>query len=309
MRRSRYDPRDLERSQESSAVIGSQGLLLRFESGRKDEVLAVLQGGLFVQSCQVLRDRPLMSEKPSEKRSPSGSGDSRESEFLSVRSDRLDRLQNLAREMMIQMQSLENQLDKCRAVDVKEGPAHQMNRLIGEMERTVMEMRMVSMEKIVPKLRRAIRDISRNEGKEIEFEANCGDIEADKSVVEYISEALLHLIRNAVDHGIEPPEERIAAGKDPKGKIEFNVESTVGEVLITISDDGRGISQDKILEKSRSMGILSKPEEEYSRQEIMDLLLHPGFTTKDVVTEYSGRGVGLDVVKNVLEKCRRKPVY
>ena len=112
---------------------------------------------------------------------------------------------------------------------------------------------------------------------------------------------MIHLIRNAVDHGIESPEERKRAGKKPKARITLAVESSVGEVMISLSDDGCGLDQDKILKKAKKTGMLSKPESEYTRQEILDFILRPGFTTKDKVTEYSGRGVGLDVVKGVLE--------
>ena len=115
------------------------------------------------------------------------------------------------------MMSLENQLESNGMDDIREGAAHQLERLVSEVERTVMEMRMVPLDRIVPKLRRILRDISRDEDKEVEFVSNCGDIEADKSVVDYVSEALVHLIRNAVDHGIESPEERTAAGKDRRG--------------------------------------------------------------------------------------------
>ena len=155
----------------------------------------------------------------------------------------------------------------------------------------------------MPRLRRILRDICRDEDKEVEFISNCGDIEADKSVVDYVSEALIHLIRNAVDHGIESPDERAAAGKDRRGRVTFSVESTVGEVLISIADDGRGLDLEKICRKAKEKGMLTKPVEEYSRQEILDLILQPGFSTRDDVTEYSGRGVGMDVVKNVLESA------
>lgn len=295
-------PVDLGHSEETIEYIREHGVFIRFESAQKEEVLEALAGGLFVDKCEVVQDKTArVATSPQASNKVCNLPGNQENEFLNVRSDRLDRLQNLARELIIQMMTLENQLEECGMEEIKEGPAHQVNRLVGEVERTVMEMRMVPVERIVPKLRRILRDICRDENKEVDFEFSCGDIEADKSVVEYVSEALTHLIRNAVDHGIEPPEERIAAGKDKRGKITFSVESTVGEVLITMSDDGRGLNQEKILEKAKVMGLLSKPEVEYSRQEIVDLILHPGFTTKKEVTEYSGRGVGLDVVKSVME--------
>ena len=139
--------------------------------------------------------------------------------------------------------------------------------------------------------------------KEAELIVNCGDIEADKSVVDYVSESLLHIIRNAVDHGLEHPKERTAAGKNPKGSITFNAENTIGELMISVADDGRGIDLEKILEKAREKHLITKPEEEYDPQEILELILTPGFTTNEEVTEYSGRGVGLDVVKNILEEA------
>lgn len=119
------------------------------------------------------------------------------------------------------MLMLENELESLGLEEIKEGSAHQISRLISEMERNVMEMRLVSINKIVPKLRRILRDICRDQNKEADLILECGDLEADKSVVEYVSEALLHIIRNAVDHGIETPEEREAAGKSRKGKIIF----------------------------------------------------------------------------------------
>ncbi|MRM89214.1 chemotaxis protein CheA [Faecalicatena contorta] len=296
-------PPDLERSPESSGIISEQGLFIRFESKSKEEVLEILKRGLFVESCRVIQERlpaPVPEETNQQDRE---AAENKEVEFLSVRSDRLDHLQNLARELLIHMMSLENQLESSGMDDIREGPAHQLERLISEVERTVMEMRMVPLEKIVPKLRRILRDICRDEDKEVEFVANCGDIEADKSVVDYVSEALVHLIRNAVDHGIESPDERTAAGKDRRGKVIFSVESNVGEVLISIADDGRGLDQEKICGKARERGMLTKPVEEYSRQEILDLILQPGFSTKEEVSEYSGRGVGMDVVKSVLESA------
>ena len=295
------DPQDLEHSPGSSGIISEQGLFIRFESECKEKVLEVLERGLFVDKCRVMQERRPVPEE--ERRPEPEASESREVEFLSVRSDRLDHLQNLAREMLIQMMSLENQLESGGMDDIREGPVHQIERLVGEVERTVMEMRMVPVERIVPRLRRILRDICRDEDKEVEFISNCGDIEADKSVVDYVSEALIHLIRNAVDHGIESPDERAAAGKDRRGRVTFSVESTVGEVLISIADDGRGLDVEKICRKAKEKGMLTKPVEEYSRQEILDLILQPGFSTRDDVTEYSGRGVGMDVVKNVLESA------
>lgn len=300
-------PEDLEHAQDQAEEIGKHGIYIRFESEQKEAVLTALSQGLFVESCEVIQDKaaqkessPCGKQKAPRPAAPQGNS---ELEFLNVRSDRLDKLQNLAREMIIQIMTLEIQLDENGMKDIKEGAAHQINRLIGDVEHTVMEMRMVPLERIVPKLRRILRDICRDENKEVDFEVSCGDIEADKSVVEYVSEALLHLIRNAVDHGIESPQERAAAGKARKGKIKFSVESTVGEVMITISDDGQGLDSDKILARARDMGLLTKPQEEYTKSEILNMILHPGFTTKEEVTEYSGRGVGLDVVKNVLENA------
>lgn len=150
-----------------------------------------------------------------------GQAEGRETEFFNVRSDRLDRLQSISGELMLHMLMLENELESLGLEEIKEGSAHQISRLISEMERNVMEMRLVSINKIVPKLRRILRDICRDQNKEADLILECGDLEADKSVVEYVSEALLHIIRNAVDHGIETPEEREAAGKSRKGKIIF----------------------------------------------------------------------------------------
>ncbi|BFL48232.1 ATP-binding protein [Lactonifactor longoviformis] len=295
-------PADLETSKDSAGYIGDNGVFIRFQSSRKDEVIQVLSKGLFVAECRVMWECSREeAAKGTAKAGGKKEGEAKEPDFLNVKTDRLDKLQNLSGELLIQMQALDSYLGEKGLDELREGTAHQINRLISEVEHTVMQMRMVPVARIVPSLRKILRDICKDTQKEAELIINCGDIEADKSVVDYIAEALLHLIRNAVDHGIESPEERTEAGKSRKGKIIFTVGNTVGELRISVSDDGRGLDEEKIKARARERGLFHRPEEEYSAQEIQSFILHPGFTTNAQVTEYSGRGVGLDVVKKIME--------
>ncbi|MDE8734271.1 chemotaxis protein CheA [Eubacteriales bacterium DFI.9.88] len=297
-------PTDLDKGADVEEYINKHGVFIRFETEHEKEVVETLSKGLFVKKCEVLSEKqkaPAAEDKKEEIKYTAPQ-QSRDNEFLSVRSDRLDKLQNLAGEMIIQIQSLDNSLNNLGLHDLSQGAAYQLNRLIYEVERTVMETRMVPVEKVVPKLRRILRDISKQQQKEIDLVVECANIEADKSVVELVSEALIHLIRNAVDHGIEAPEERLAAAKNRKGTIRFTVEGLSGELLVTISDDGRGIDEEAVLEKAEEQGRLNRPKETYQFDEICELLLQPGFTTNEEVTAYSGRGVGLDVVKKSIEE-------
>lgn len=299
-------PPDLEQAGVSSEIIGKQGLFVRFISEQREEVLEVMEKGLFVNRVILIADQEEAEASAEESEpleaQPKKLQEVKETEFLDVKAEKLDKMQNLSCEMVIQMLVLDEALRKNGLEDLREGTARQISQLISEMERTTMEMRMRPINRIVPKLRRILRDICRDEKKEAELIVNCGDIEADKSVVESCSEALMHLIRNAVDHGIETAEVRQALGKEKKGRIAFQVESTVGELVLTLSDDGCGLDDEKILNKASERGMLVKPEGEYSRAEIHELILKPGFTTNETVNEYSGRGVGLDVVKNIMEE-------
>ena len=211
-------PENLEKQGESAQYIEGHGVFIRFESGDKEKVLETLRKGLFVAQCRVLADsQPQDTAAAAQKAAPERENtDSREGEFMEVRTERLDYLQNLASELLLQMQVLENELKRNGMEDLESGLGHQISLLVGQIERSVMEMRLVPVSRIVPKLKRALRDICRDQKKEADLVVRCSDVEADKSVVDYVSEALLHILRNAVDHGIESPEERLAAGKERK---------------------------------------------------------------------------------------------
>ena len=296
-------PENLEKQGESAQYIEGHGVFIRFESGDKEKVLETLRKGLFVAQCRVLADsQPQDTAAATQKAAPERENtDSREGEFMEVRTERLDYLQNLASELLLQMQVLENELKRNGMEDLESGLGHQISLLVGQIERSVMEMRLVPVSRIVPKLKRALRDICRDQKKEADLVVRCSDVEADKSVVDYVSEALLHILRNAVDHGIESPEERLAAGKDRRGKITFSADNVAGELRMTISDDGKGIDEERVRERARQKGLFASADEEYDPQKIREFILYPGFSTNEKVTEYSGRGVGLDVVKNIME--------
>lgn len=291
-------PENLEKSQDCAEYIGKNGVFFRFVSDEKEKVLEMIDQGLFVSSREVVSDGPREKEQKQVKNSGTGDND-----FMQVRTERLDQLQNLAAELLIATLSLDSILEVRGLTEIRENEFHQVNRLISDMENAVMAMRMIPVGRMTPRLQRILRDISRNQNKEVEFITNCGDIEADKSVVDYVSEALIHILRNAMDHGIETPSEREAAGKPRKGKIWFEAENSGGELRISVQDDGRGIDIDSVKKQAREKGLFSRPEKEYSQQELLELILTPGFTTNKEVTEYSGRGVGLDVVKSVLENA------
>lgn len=182
--------------------------------------------------------------------------------------------------------------------------ARQLKKLTSELQDTVMSIRMVPLAGVFQKMNRIVRDMKKKLNKDVEFVMEGEDTEVDKSIVDSLQDPLMHLVRNCMDHGIEEHvEERTAEGKPAKGTVKLTAQNASGEVIITVSDDGAGIDPEKIMNKARKQGILTKPESEYSIKEIQNLILLPGFSTNEQVTEFSGRGVGMDVVKANVEKC------
>ena len=177
----------------------------------------------------------------------------------------------------------------------------QLERLLKDLEELVISIRMVPFTGIVPKISRIVRDMCRKEQKEVDFVVEGQEVELDKKIADSISEPLLHLIRNAIDHGIETPEERLAAGKPGTGRVGLELSNAGGEIRITVSDDGRGIDTAAVLLKAKEKNLFHGDETECTDEEILDLCLRPGFSTRDLANEYSGRGVGLDVVRQMVE--------
>ena len=181
--------------------------------------------------------------------------------------------------------------------------ARELRKLTADLQDTVMSIRMVPLTGPFQKMNRIVRDMKVKLNKDVELVIEGDTTEVDKSIVDNLNDPLMHLVRNAMDHGIENnAEDRIAAGKPAKGTITLSAMSSSGEVIITIADDGAGIDTEKVLSKAERNGLLTKPASEYSEREIQNMILLPGFSTNEVVTEYSGRGVGMDVVKSNLSK-------
>lgn len=174
-----------------------------------------------------------------------------------------------------------------------------------ELQLAVMKTRMIKIGKVFNKFPRVVRDLSKETGKQIKLEIRGEETELDKTLIEEINDPLVHLVRNSIDHGIEPPEKRIAAGKPIEGTITLSAEQEGNNILVFVEDDGGGINQDKIKEKAINKGIISREKaKELTKQETYGLLFLPGFSTAEKVTNISGRGVGLDVVKTNVAKLR-----
>jgi two-component system chemotaxis sensor kinase CheA len=168
-----------------------------------------------------------------------------------------------------------------------------------------MSMRMVPIHGVFQKMARLVRDLSRNAEKDVTFATQGEDTELDRSIVDKIADPLVHMVRNSVDHGVEPKAERVAAGKTPTGRVELRAFHQAGNIVIEIEDDGRGLNKDKILKKAIDNGIVEAGQE-LSDEEIFKLIFHAGLSTAEKITSVSGRGVGMDVVKKNIETLRGK---
>lgn len=222
---------------------------------------------------------------------------------ISVGVTKLDKLMDITSEIII-TQALLIQNPDLKGLELQnfEKVARQFKKITNELQDTVMSLRMLPISQVFMKMKRIVRDISEKLGKKIDFSIVGETTEVDKNIIEMISDPLMHLIRNSIDHGIEMPETRIAAGKLEHGNITLEARHVGSEVWIEVSDNGGGLNKEKIYEKALEHGLTRKTMDELKDMEIYNYIFQPGFSTKEQTTEFSGRGVGMDVVFKNIEK-------
>ncbi len=224
------------------------------------------------------------------------------SSTLRVESEKIDTLINLIGEMVIAnanvvQKSLElNNDEMIESVQI-------VSHMLEEIRESAMKIRMVQIGETFNKYKRIVHDISKQLGKDVELIISGGETELDKTLVEKINDPLVHIVRNAMDHGIESVNERVQNGKKPKGRLSLNAFHDAGTIAIEISDDGKGLDEEKILEKAISKGLI-EPNTKLSQKDIFNLIFEAGFSTAEQVTNISGRGVGMDVVRRNIQALR-----
>ena len=217
--------------------------------------------------------------------------------------DKLDLLMNIVGELVLSKSAITNIGERLKGTGEKElatelsKATRILERRLHELQKGVMDVRMVPVGQLFDKMTRIVRRVSNEQGKKVDLDIKGADTELDKLIIEDVSDPLMHIIRNAIDHGLEPPEERRAAGKPEKGSVQLWASQKGNHVVIEVHDDGRGIDADKVRLKAIEKGLVSKTQT-LTEEEIFDLLFMPGFSTRDEVSDLSGRGVGMDVVKN-----------
>ncbi|QGY41364.1 chemotaxis protein CheA [Pseudodesulfovibrio cashew] len=245
---------------------------------------------------QVVKKQAAVKEREASKR--------RQEALSSIRvaADKLDYLVDLVGELVI-VQAQITQVVSERSDPQMTALAEELERLSDELRDSTLGIRMLPIGTSFSKFKRLVRDLSSELGKEIGLRTSGEDTELDKTVIERLGDPLVHLLRNSLDHGIETPEERTAAGKPPQGTIFLSAEHSGGEVLIRITDDGRGMAKEMIREKAIERGLITK-DTEMSEKDLLKLIFEPGFSTAKEVTNVSGRGVGMDVVKRAIDSLR-----
>ncbi|NLJ59039.1 MAG: chemotaxis protein CheA [Tissierellia bacterium] len=315
----KYKPENIENSPETSKEIVENGFFIYLDS-KEDLDLAVniVRESLNVKNYTVMENEETIKEETknsatsqlketedSNNKTPIIDTDAKHSKqsLITVNLTKLDQLVDIVGELVIAESMVESDatVRELNSESFKKA-TRQVRKLTDELQDIVMSLRMVPVSGIFQRMKRIVRDMGKELDKEVELILKGEETEIDKTIVDTISDPIMHLVRNAMDHGIEAEEERVEKGKDKKGKIMLLASNAGGEIHITVEDDGRGLDPEQILEKAKAKGLLTKPESEYSQKDIYQLLMVAGFSTNEAVTEYSGRGVGMDVVKSNVEK-------
>jgi two-component system chemotaxis sensor kinase CheA len=222
--------------------------------------------------------------------------------LIRVPATRLDELMDRVGELVIAQSRLKQIAGASVDMSLR-AVAEEIEHLASELRDSMMSVRMVPVIQLFSRFRRLIHDLARDTAKDIELVTEGETTELDKTVIERLADPLVHLIRNAADHGLEPPAERHAAGKPPKGQIRLAARQAGAEVVITIRDDGRGVNRQRVRAKAEENGLIA-PGAALTDQELLQLIFQPGFSTAAAITSLSGRGVGMDVVKRTIEGLR-----
>ena len=243
---------------------------------------------------------PARAAKPPAKK-PAKTATKNDASSIRVETTKIDTVVNLVGEMVITQSILSMIGDDVEGNTGEKlsGAIDELSRNIREIQEAVMSMRMIPVSFVFNRFPRLVRDLAKTLDKKIDLIIEGGETEVDKSMIEKLADPLTHLVRNSLDHGIEPLEKRLAAGKPETGTVVLKAEQRGGNILISIQDDGGGLNRDKILEKALSNGLDVDPK--MPDEEVWQLIFAPGFSTADAVTDVSGRGVGMDVVRKNIE--------
>lgn len=290
-------PEDLVH-EDAAKTIATEGLLLSIDPTGVEKAVDLMSKNSFVRHIDVLGE---MAPTPTLSDAQGGKGEAHAAtdKFVTLRWDSVHALQDLAGELLSQMSFL-RALANDNGDELIRTTVSDTARMVDDLAYYIDKIAMVPMSAMVPQLSRMVRDMCRNTDKTVSFEVQGGGIDIDRNLYNSIADPLVHIIRNAVDHGIEPSKERLAKGKEAKGKVTLSIQNLGARVAFRVTDDGCGIDTTAVLRRAESKGLLARPAESYTHEEALRMIMAPGLSTSESVTQYSGRGVGMDVVSAVV---------
>ncbi|ADK15272.1 MULTISPECIES: chemotaxis protein CheA [Clostridium] len=308
-----YIPKDIMENDDTCKTIHESGFKIFIKSYKSyDELCEILNQAVFLKTFKLeqLEDAEQLQQSTKSNQGINVCDENTKDksiiqDFINVKVDKLDKLMYLVEEMVIAEAMVTQNSDlKGMKLNNFEKSSRQLHKITSELQDVIMSVRMVPISIVFHKMNRIVHDMSKKLNKQVHLKLIGEDTEVDKNIIEHISDPLMHLVRNSIDHGIESIEDRKCLGKSENGTVTLEAKNEGNDVVVIVKDDGRGLDRKSILEKAISNGILKKNPEEMSDQEIYNLIFIPGFSTNENVTEFSGRGVGMDVVvKNIQNVC------